>query len=57
MPGTKVKVYPLTKNTVAIRKIDKNWVSRTYGMMAKAWQGRDIALEVEKMRDEWERKN
>ncbi len=57
MPGSKVKVYPLEKNVIAVRRIDKNWVERTYGMMSKAWQEKDPIAELEKMRDEWERKD
>lgn len=55
-PGQKVSVYPLNENTVAITVQDKSWVERTHGIMKDAWKGIDTTKELEKLRNEWDRK-
>lgn len=53
-PGSKVGLHVVDETTATIRAEPKNWVDRTYGMMAGAWKDIDPIREVEKMRDEWE---
>lgn len=55
-PGDKVVVKKVDKDTVTIKKVKKDWVERTRGMMKEAWKDIDPIAELEKMRDEWERK-
>jgi len=52
-PGSKVKIYSLDKNTVAMKLEPSDWVAETYGMMKEAWADIDPIEEVRKMREEW----
>lgn len=56
-PGTKVRVSSLDSQTVEIKKVELNWVERTRGIATKAWKGIDTTAELEKMRNEWDRKS
>ena len=56
-PGTKVKVSSLDSQTVEIKKVELNWVERTRGIATEAWKGIDTTAELEKMRNEWDRKS
>jgi len=55
-PRRKVTVYPLDKNTIALKVADKNWVERGYGLMKDAWKDIDPIKELEKMRNECDEK-
>lgn len=55
-PGTKVKVSSLDSQTVEIKKVELNWVERTRGIATEAWKGINTTAELEKMRNEWDRK-
>lgn len=55
-PGKKVVVRPLNAHSVIVEVSSSDWVSETYGMMKEAWNGTDPMQELQKMRDEWERK-
>lgn len=55
-PGSKVGVGVIDENTVAIKSEQMSWVDRNRGLMTKAWRGIDTTKELEKLRDEWERK-
>ncbi len=51
--GRKVAVYPIDRNTLAIKIPQDNWLEGSYGAMKKAWQNIDPIKELEKMRNEW----
>lgn len=55
-PGKKVYIYPINDETVGIKIADKSWVERTSGIMKDAWKGIDTTKELEKLRNEWDRK-
>lgn len=55
-PGDQVGLYVEDSDTVTIDIKPKSWTERTRGMMKEAWKGIDTAAELEKMRNEWERK-
>jgi len=52
-PGSKVKVYRLDSDTIAVKLDAEDWYESTHGMMKEAWAGIDPIKELEKMRDEW----
>jgi len=52
-PGSRVSIYSLDDETVAIKLSSKDWVNNTYGIMEKAWKDIDPIAELDKMRDEW----
>lgn len=53
-PGTKVSIYPIDSETLAVKTTKKNWSDESYGFMKEAWKGVDTAAEINKMRDEWQ---
>lgn len=53
-PGRKVSVYSVNEDTITIKVSDKNWLENSFGAMKGIWKGRDLAKELEKMRDEWD---
>lgn len=53
-PGVKVSVQSVDEDTIAIKTNPQDWVERVSGMMTEAWKDFDPAVEVKKMRDEWE---
>ena len=53
--GAKVSVS-VEKGKVVLKPVKASWVARTYGSMKEAWKDIDPIAELEKMRDEWERK-
>lgn len=53
-PGSKVSVYNIDEEAVAIRMGATSWVERTAGIAREAWRNIDPIAELEKMRDEWE---
>lgn len=55
-PGSKVSMRLVDKDTIKIKTEPKSWVERTSGIMKDAWRDIDPIVELEKMRDEWERK-
>ncbi len=55
-PGSKVMVKLDSHDTVTLKTQKQKWSDRTYGLMKDAWKGIDPALEIDKMRDEWEEK-
>lgn len=55
-PGNKVMVYPLSKDTVAIKVNEKSWLESSYGIAKDAWKDIDPIAELEKMRNEWDDK-
>lgn len=55
-PGSKVSMRLVDKDTIKIKTEPKSWVERTSGIMKDAWRDIDPIAELEKMRDEWERK-
>lgn len=56
-PGSKVIVYPLDANTIALKVEEKDWVEKTYGSMKDAWKDIDPIKELDKMRDEWDNRS
>lgn len=55
-PGAKVVIKPTGENTITVKPIHKLWSDESYGFMKEAWKDIDPALEIEKMRDEWDEK-
>lgn len=55
-PGKKVSVYALDKDTVALKVSDKSWTEKYRGIMKEAWKDIDTTKELDKIRDEWDRK-
>lgn len=55
-PGTKVIVNSLDSQTVAIRKVEQNWVERTRGIAKEAWKNIDTTKFLEDLRNEWDRR-
>ena len=53
--GSKVRVF-VQKGSVVLRPVEDDWVERTYGSMKEVWKDNNPILELNKMRDEWERK-
>lgn len=53
--GSKVSVS-VKGGAVVIKPMQDDWVKRTYGSMKEAWKDIDPIAELNKMRDEWERK-
>lgn len=53
-PGKKVIVRPFNSQSVIVEIPSKDWVSQTYGMHKKVWQGVDVASYIRKLREEWE---
>lgn len=55
IPGSRVGISA-DKNKITVSLKAQDWVERTRGIMTKAWKGVDPAIEIDKMRDEWEAK-
>lgn len=55
-PGSKVSVHSVDEKTLTIKTEPEGWVKKSYGFMKDAWKDIDPIAELEKMRDEWERK-
>lgn len=55
-PGTKVLVSNQDENTASIKTEPQSWVERTSGMMTEAWKDIDPIQELEKMKDEWDKR-
>lgn len=55
-PGDMVGLLLEDTETVKIKTKPKSWVERTYGLMKDEWKDMDPIAELEKMRNEWERK-
>ena len=55
-PGRKVMMYPLDKDTVAIKVSDKSWVERTAGIAKDAWKDIDTTKYLDDLRNEWNEK-
>lgn len=53
-PGAKVTVHKTDMGIITIKPLKQKWSDANYGILKKYWQGRDMASEVEKVRDEWE---
>jgi len=53
--GSKVSVS-VQKGSVVMKPVKDDWIKRTYGSMKEAWKDIDPIAELNKMRDEWERK-
>lgn len=56
-PGTKVIVKDVDKKTITIKKVEKSWLERTRGMMAKSWKGIDTTKYLEDLRNEWDKRS
>lgn len=56
-PGRKVVVKPLHRNAVVIEVPEHDWIERTYGLMKGAWKSIDPIKELEKMRNEWDKRH
>lgn len=54
-PGIKVMVKLLDEETIAIKRIEKNWVEATRGIAKGAWKGIDTTKYLENLRNEWDR--
>lgn len=55
-PGTKVLVYPIDEETVAIKVEQKDWVEKTKGIAKSAWENIDTTKFLDQLRDEWHEK-
>jgi len=55
-PGSKVMVYPLDENTIAVKVDLNNWVKNSQGITAAAWKNIDTTKYLEELRDEWNEK-
>lgn len=55
-PGNKVMVYPLNKDTVAIKVDNSNWIETSQGIAKNAWKDIDTTAYLDKLRDEWDEK-
>ncbi|OGM32442.1 hypothetical protein A2803_03135 [Candidatus Woesebacteria bacterium RIFCSPHIGHO2_01_FULL_44_21] len=53
--GSKVSVS-VQKGSVVMKPVKGDWIKKTYGSMKEAWKDIDPIAELNKMRDEWERK-
>ena len=53
-PGQQVKIYSEDESTITIKITPKDWIARTYGMMAEAWKGIDTTQYLNDLRNEWE---
>ncbi len=56
-PGDKVIAQFLDDKTVAIRKVDQNWVSKTRGIAKDAWKNINTTKYLEDLKNEWDRKS
>lgn len=54
--GSKVSMS-VRKGNVILKPLKDDWIARTRGSMKEAWKDIDPIAELEKMRDEWERKD
>lgn len=52
-PGAKVAVSA-NEQTVTVKPAAKSWSDENYGVIKKYLKGVDLAVEVDKARDEWE---
>ncbi len=52
-PGSKVKIYSLDEDTIAVKLSPQSWVASSYGLMKEAWADIDPIEELRKMREEW----
>lgn len=55
--GQEVVVRPLGTRAVIVEVASNDWVTDTYGMHKKVWQGVDASVYIRKLRNEWEQKN
>lgn len=55
-PGKKVMIYPINDTTMGIKVDNKNWLSNTQGIAAKAWENIDTTKYLEQLRNEWHEK-
>lgn len=55
-PGSKVIVYPLNNDTIAIKVDNNNWLESSEGIAKEAWKGIDTTAHLNKLRDEWHEK-
>ncbi len=55
-PGSKVMVYPLDENTIAVKVDTNNWVKNSQGIAASAWKNIDTTKYLEELRNEWNEK-
>lgn len=54
--GKKVTVRSLGPKSVIIESVDEDWVSSTYGMHKKVWQGVDATEYIQSLRNQWQEK-
>lgn len=56
-PGAKVVVRTLDDETIAVKRVEKNWIEATRGLAKEAWKGIDTTKYLKGLRDEWNRKS
>lgn len=51
--GARATVIPVDERTVMVSVKPRSWVSETYGMHKKIWQGIDAREYIQTLRSEW----